>query len=259
MRGSYGQYFQQPPYLFLAAFRENRGLEPIRSEHIVGGVSYVLDSTTRLTVEGYRKNYKDYPVALQFPQLSFANVGDTFDVRDILYPMTSAGRGHAQGIELFVEKKFSGRWFGQANLAIQQTRHGGLDGVRRPGAFDYPVIFNLVGGRRLNRKWEVAARLGYLDGRPFTPFDQQRSRDQRRGIFDLTRVNAERAPDFFRLDVRFDRTFMVNDKPLLLFVGIQNITNRQNFNGIGWSRRLNREVFGDATGIFPLVGMEWQF
>ena len=258
-RGSYGQYFQQPPFLFLAAFEKNQGLEPIRADHFVGGVSYVVNSATRVTVEAYRKNYKDYPVALQFPQLSFANVGDTFDVRDILYPMTSAGRGHAHGIELFAEKKFSRKWFGQANLAVQQTRHGGLDEIRRPGAFDYPVILNLVGGYRLDRKWELATRFGYLAGRPFTPFDQALSTNQRRGVFDLTRVNSERAPDFYRLDIRVDRTFMVNEKPLLVFFGFQNITNRENFGGIEWSRRLNRQVFEDSNGLFPLFGLEWQF
>jgi len=259
LRGSYGQYFQQPPFLFLAAFDVNRDLVPIRAEHYVGGVSYVPERNLRFTVEAYRKNYKDYPVALQFPQLSFANVGDTFDVRDILYPMTSAGRGHAQGVEFFVEKKFAGKWFGQANLALQETRHAGLDGVRRPGAFDYPVLFNLVGGYRLTRKWELATRFTYLTGRPFTPFDEELSREQRRGIFDLSRVNAERAPDFFRWDVRFDRTFLINDKPLLVFFGFQNITNRQNFGGINWNRRLNRPIAEDGIGLFPLFGFEWRF
>ena len=258
LRGSYGQYFQQPPFLFLAAFEENRDLIPLRAEHFVGGVAYAPERNLRFTIEAYRKNYKDYPVALPFPQLSFANVGDTFDVRDILYPMTSAGRGHAEGVELFVEKKFSRKWFGQSNLAFQRTRHAGLDGVRRPGAFDYPVLFNLVGGYRLGRKWEVATRFTYLGGRPYTPFDQELSREQRRGIFDLDRVNAERAPDYYRWDIRFDRTFVVNDKPLLVFFGFQNATNRQNFGGLQWSRRLNRETFEDATGLFPLFGLEWR-
>lgn len=229
---------------------------PLRSDHYVGGISYVPNRTLRFTVEGYRKNYKDYPTAIQFPQVSFANVGDTFDVRDILYPMASAGRGDAQGIEFFAEKKFTDKWFGQANLAFQRTRHAGLDGIRQPGAFDYPVTFNVVGGRKLSSRWEVAGRFAYLDGRPFTPFDQELSTEQRRGVFDLDRVNAERAPGFHRLDLRFDRTFTVNDKPLILFFGFQNITNRNNFNGIEWSRRLNRQTFEEGNGLFPLFGFD---
>ena len=114
---SWGIYYQMPFYLFLAAFPQNRLLSPARSEHWVGGLSWSPAANVRITIEGYSKLYKDYPVSSQFPELSFANVGDTFDVRDILYPMASAGRGRANGIEFFAEKKFAGSWFGQVNLA----------------------------------------------------------------------------------------------------------------------------------------------
>lgn len=35
-----------------------------------------------LSVEGYRKNYHDYPVSTEYPSLSLANLGDTFNVLD---------------------------------------------------------------------------------------------------------------------------------------------------------------------------------
>ncbi|MEZ5362732.1 MAG: TonB-dependent receptor [Bryobacterales bacterium] len=122
-RASYGQYFQQPFFLFLAAYPQNRNLVPIRSEHFVTGFSYVASPSLRVTLEGYRKTYKDYPVSTDFPTLSLANVGDTFDVRDVLFPMTSAGRGQVRGVELFIEKKFTTKWFGQANVSWSRTRH----------------------------------------------------------------------------------------------------------------------------------------
>ena len=187
-----------------------------------------------------------------------ANVGDTFDVRDVLFPMASACRGRVRGVELFVEKKFTTKWFGQANASWSRPRHAGLDGVRRPGAFDYPVIANLVGGR-FGRKWELGTRASYLRGRPFTPFDEALSSEQRRGILDLPRVNAERAKDYFRLDLRIDRTFYVNDKPLIVFLGLQNATGRTNFGGLNWDRRANVPRFEEALGVFPLIGLDWRF
>lgn len=256
-RASYGTYYQQPFFQFIEAYPQNRDLTPIRSEHIVAGFSYVASPTLRMTLEAYRKTYKDYPTSTQFPGLTLANVGDTFDVRDILFPMTSAGRGRVQGIELFVEKKFTNRWFGQANLTVSEARHAGLDGIRRPGAFDYPLIANVVGGYRLGKKWEIGVRSSFLTGRPFTPFDEELSIEQRRGVFDLTRVNAERAPDFFRLDIRIDRTFIINDKPLIVFFGLQNATGRNNFGGINWDRRTNSPRFDDSLERFPLVGIDW--
>ncbi len=258
-RASYGQYFQQPFFLFLSAFPQNRGLIPFRADHYVTGLTYVATPTFRITLEAYAKRYKDYPVSTQFPQLSLANVGDTFAVRDILFPMASAGRGRVNGVELFAEKKFTNKWFGQANLAWLRSRQAGLDGVLRPSVYDYPRIANFVGGYRLNAKWEFSSRVSYLAGRPFTPFREDVSRLQSRGIFDLTRVNAERLPDYFRVDLRADRTFTFRDKPLLVFIGVQNAFNRRNVAGIGWNRGTNSLQQGEQLGLFPLIGMDWRF
>ena len=53
----------------------------------------VADADMRVTAEAYRKTYSDYPVASDLPTVSLANIGDTFDVREILFPLTSAGEG----------------------------------------------------------------------------------------------------------------------------------------------------------------------
>ena len=256
---SWGMYHQIPLYLFLAAYPENRQLAPARSEHWVSGLGWTPTRSLRVTLEAYAKRYKDYSVASQFPTLSLANVGDTFDVRDILYPMTSAGRGRASGIELFAEKKFARKWFGQVNVAFSKARHAGLDGVLRPGAFDRPFVFNAVGGRRILRKWEVAFRAAYLTGRPYTPFDLERSKAQRRGVFDLAAVNTERYDAFFSLDLRMDRTFSIRDQDVVVYGGVQNVTGRENVSSVNWNRVTNRpnELLGLSQVV--LAGLEWNF
>ncbi|MBY0507529.1 MAG: TonB-dependent receptor [Bryobacteraceae bacterium] len=259
LRGSYGTYYQQPQFLFVEAFPQNRGLSPIRANHYVAGISYILSPTLRFTVETYRKDYANYPVATQFPSFSLANSGDTFAVTDILLPYASAGRGRVRGLEFFIEKKFSARWYGQTNVAFSRTRHAGLDGVLRPGTYDYPVIFNAVGGYKLRKTWDVSARFVYLSGKPFTPFNEPLSRSQNRGIFDLTRVNALRAPDYFRLDLRVDKTFTVRGKPLLVFFGAQNATNRRNIAQVDWDRRANATRLNRQLGLFPNIGLDWRF
>ena len=257
--GSWGIYHQMPVYLFLAAYPKNRSLEPARSDHWVTGVSWTPRPRLRVTLEAYLKRYRDYPVATQFPQLSFANVGDTFDVRDILYPMTGDGRGEARGLELFVENKSDGKWFGQFNFAYSRARHAGLDGVLRPGAFDRPIAFNAVGGRRLSRKWELGFRTAYLTGRPYTPFNIEISEEQRRGVFDLERVNALRYADYFTLDLRLDRTFRVGDQMVVAYFGLENVTGRKNPTTLLWNRMTNRPRFANGLSRFVLGGMEWNF
>ncbi len=254
---SAGRYHQQPPFLFLAAFPDNRELVPFRADHLVTGLTLLADRQTRITLEAYAKRYADYPVSTQFPTLSLANVGDTFNVREVLFPMTSVGRGRAEGVELFIERAPGDRWYGQANLAVARSRQAGLDGILRPGAFDYPFVFNLSGGVDLTERWQLSTRVAWLAGRPYTPFDEALSRSVRRGIFDLGRVNDERAPAYFRLDVRAERAFGA-ERAFTLFFGVQNLTNRKNFSGFSWNRRTNTVRFQDQQGLFPILGLRWR-
>ena len=254
-----GSYYQQPAFLFVSAFPQNASLLPWRAVHYVTGLAWSPDDSLRFTAEAYRKTYTDYPVATDLPTVSLANIGDTFAVREILFPLTSAGEGYSEGVELFVEKRLTSKVYGQGNLSFSRTRHAGLDGVLRPGSFDYPFVFNLVGGYRLSPVWELSARLSFLSGRPFTPYDEAVSTAQRRGVYDLTRVNEERAPDYGRIDVRVDRTFTVSGQPLNVFFGVQNVTNRSNFASYNWNRRTNTLQFGDQQGIFPILGFDWRF
>ncbi|HYU80265.1 MAG TPA: TonB-dependent receptor, partial [Vicinamibacterales bacterium] len=256
---STGIYYQQPAFQFLAVFPENRTLKPFRADHYVGGFAYTLAGGLVLSVETYRKNYHDYPVSREYPSLSLANLGDTFNVLESLFPLTSAGFGHSQGLEFNVTKKDDGRWYGLANVSISTAQHAALDGMLRPGSFDYPFVSNVTGGRRWSPKWESSLRLSYLSGRPFTPFDVAESTRQRRGIYDLSRVNAVRAPAYFRLDARIDRNATIAGKPVIVFLGIQNVTGRRNVNGFEWNRRANAAEPLEQLGVFPLVGLEWRF
>jgi hypothetical protein len=256
---SYGRYFQQPAFLFLTAFPQNRDVAPWRADHYVTGSSWAPSPDLRTSVEAYGKRYRDYPVAATLPSVSLANIGDTFDVREILFPLTSAGRGEVYGIELFVEKRLTSKLYGQGNLSFSRTRHAALDGVLRPGSFDYPFVFNLTGGYRLTPRWEVSSRVAVLGGRPYTPFDEAISVSQRRGVFDLTRVNGERGPNYARVDLRLDRTFTVGGRTVAVFAGAQNVTNRKNVARYTWDRRNNAPRTNTQLGIFPLVGLDWRF
>jgi hypothetical protein len=254
-----GIYYQQPALLFLTIFPENRQLAPWRATHAVAGVAWAPSPDLRMTFEGYWKRYTGYPVASELPSVSLANIGDTFDVRQLLFRLTDEGRGEATGIEWFVEKRLTGGLYGQANVALSRTRHAGLDLVMRPGSFDYPVVVNLTGGYRFSSQWQASTRLAYLSGRPYTPFDVDVSTEQRRGVYDLELVNGERAPAYARFDVRVDRSFVVGGSTINVFGGVQNLLNRKNFGGYSWNRRTNAQETNEQQGVFPILGFDWRF
>lgn len=261
LTGAAGRYYQQPFFLFLAAFPQNRNLEPFRADHLVGGVALGDGSGDRLSLEVYRKAYEGYPVSADVGPLSLANIGDTFALRDILFPMTSDGRGTVRGVEaLASRRRLPGRRFsGQANVAWSRARHAGIDGIPRPGSFDSPIVANALGTYTVSPKWDVSFKYTFLTGRPYTAVDIGRSTAERRAVYDITQVNALRQPDYQRLDLRVDRRFVVRGQPVTVFAGAQNILNRQNVASIGWDRRANTLRTSYQQGLFPILGLDWSF
>ena len=105
------------------------------------------------------------------PTVSLANIGDTFDVREILFPLSSAG-GECAGAWSSSSRSVSPR-----SSTARATCRSRARGTRsRPGAqarlVRLPV--RVQPARRLSTvaAWEVSARLSFLSGRPFTPYDQ---------------------------------------------------------------------------------------
>jgi hypothetical protein len=115
------------------------------------------------------------------------------------------------------------------------------------------------GGIRWPAGWLLTARVAWFTGRPYTPIDVAGSVAAGRQVYDLTAVNRERAPDYFRLDLRMERSLAIRGTDLTLFGGVQNATNRRNFAGFYWNRRANSIVFQEQMGVFPLIGLDWRF
>ena len=256
--GSLGRYFQQAPFLFLSAFPQNRNLQPLRATHFVTGLAYAPTTNLRFSVELYRKDYRDYPVSAQFPTLSLANLGDTFDEGQSLMQLVNSGHGLAEGVEFFASHR-TARWNGQASVAWSRAWQAGLDGVLRPSSFDSPLVLNLLADHEFFKNWAGSGRFTFLSGRPHTPFNPTLSEQMGYGIYDLTHVDGARAPAYLRLDLRVDYTWKVRDRPLTLSFDLQNATNRQNLLIHIWNRITNQQTALNQEGLFPAFGFEWRF
>src|SRR5829696_5156331 len=70
----------------------------MQADHVVVGTAFQARPDLRISLEAYRKPYRDYPVSVDYPALTLANSGIGFDMANILFPMTSQGRGRAEGL-----------------------------------------------------------------------------------------------------------------------------------------------------------------
>ena len=254
-----GEYAQQPAFIYLESFAQNRSLLPIRVQHLILGTEIWKTERTRVTLEAYRKNYWAYPVASEYPQLSLANMVDTLGQQFVWLPLSSRGHGHDYGAELAFEAHCCAGLFLQGTAAYARAFYSGEDGVYRRGNFDYPVVVNLAAIWRSPRHYEASTRYEYTTGRPYTPFQLDASVAQDRGIYDLSRVNGVRGPAYSRLDIQLARIFRPAKHETYVFGGIENTLNRQNFLGYAWTPHCSnsaqcRMTNGAYTAV-PQIGL----
>ncbi|MEZ5064118.1 MAG: TonB-dependent receptor [bacterium] len=251
---SAGRYYQQPPLVFVYADPLNAELDPIRADHYVAGFAYNPREDLRITLEAYLKRYADYPVSTEYPAFSLANSGDVYGVAGLLFPMTSAGEGRSHGVELYIRKKLARSLYGQVSYTWSRTEHKALDGVYRRGSFDSPHTATVIAGYKFGSRWELSSRVSGASGRPYTP-PAPESVEQNRYILDLDRLNAERARNYFRLDLRGDYRFRVGPSNVTMFFEIQNVTDRENVFLYLWNRKTRSLDSQNQIGFLPVFGM----
>ncbi len=256
---SWGVFRQQPSLLYLDSRASNRNLDPIRAEHSILGFSWYPQPDLMISIEGYRKNYSLYPVSVEYPTFSLANDGDSYTVNGRLIPLVSQGAGYAQGAEFFVQKKLSDALYGQLCYSWSVVRNRALDNVERPGSFDIPHVLYLIGGYKLNDNWEFSTKFSYASGRPRTPFLEPASSEQNRWISDVSRINAERVPDYSRLDIRVDNRHHFSGWNLVTYLEAQNILNRSNVFMYVWNEKTRNEEAVYQTGLFIVGGGKVEF
>jgi hypothetical protein len=239
IHAAFGEYAQMPPAVYITSWAQNRELTPIRVRHLIAGSDLYTGTRGRIGVEAYQKDYWDYPVSSEYPTLSLANTVDTLGALFLWMPLTSKGTGVARGIEVFGESRFGAHLTAQANIAYARAEFAAMDGIRRPGNFDYPLVINTSGSYRSGKRYEASWRYEYTTGRPYTPFLLNASAQQNRPIYDLSQVNALRGPFYSRLDFETDRAFYFGSRKLVLYGGLENAFNRQNFLGYFWMPRVD--------------------
>lgn len=242
LNGNIGRYYQLPAYTTLG-FADARGVllnkasgtGYIRSDHYVAGVEYRPGRSTQMTLEGFYKAYRHYPVSLS-DSVALANKGtDYVAVGD--EAVKPVGEGRAYGLELMVRTRgFYGivaslayTWYYSEFKAFDHQ----LRPVNRyiPSSWDNRHIFSLTATRRFGKSWDAGFKWRYVAGGPYTPYDRETSArvdawDARhQPYYDYSRFNTARLPAFHQLDVRVDKSFFFRKWSLILYADIQNIYN----------------------------------
>ncbi|MBX7181298.1 MAG: TonB-dependent receptor, partial [Bacteroidia bacterium] len=230
LTASVGLYYKIPTYTTLG-YRDannelvNRSMKYIRSMHYVLGTQFLPNESLRFTLEGFFKQYSDYPVSVA-NGYSLANLGSDFGSIGS-ERIQSSGLGETYGFEFFVQQKLVKRLFYVFSYTFVRSKYSGLDGKLIASAWDNKHLVSTTLGIKLGKGWQIGLKYRFAGGTPYTPFDMTAS--QRNfvllgtGILDYTQLNTQRLKYFSQLDLRVDKMFNFKKFSMDLFLDFQNV------------------------------------
>lgn len=227
--------FHQIPAYTILGYRNSLGdlvnkqndIQYIRADHFVFGAEYRTKASSRLTLEGFYKNYDRYPFSLK-DSICLANQGSDFGVVGN-EAVKSMSQGRTYGGEfLFQQKLYKGFYAVVAyTYVISEFKNKNDEYV--PTAWDSRHIVSLTGGKRFKKGWELGMRWLFSGGSPYTPYDIETSRLISNwningvGLLDYSRLNTEREASFHQLNVRLDKKLFLDKFNMNFYLDIQNL------------------------------------
>lgn len=255
-----GRYVSQPAYTTLG-FKNNVGefvnkneqLKYIASNQVIGGFEYLPSNNMRLSVEGFYKQYNNYPFSVA-EGISIASKGaDYGEVGD--EEIVSTGKGRAYGVEFLYKLLDWNNMNITTTYTFFRSEFTDKDNIYRPSSWDTRHMLNLIGNYKFNKSWNLAMRWRFIGGAPYSPINEELSKDRdawsitNRPYLDYDNFNSLRLDNTHSLDVRVDKEFYYKTWVLNLYVDIQNAYNFQSQRPpIYINRDVNGDILADPNG-----------
>lgn len=232
-----GRYASQPAYTTMGFKRngefvnKNEQLKYIISNQAIAGFEFRPSDNTRLSVEGFYKQYGSYPFSVE-DGISIASKGTEYgQVGD--EKITSTGKGRAYGVELLYKIIDLEKLNLTTTYTFFRSEFTDRENVYRPSSWDTRHMVNLIASYDFGKGSNVSARWRFSGGAPYTPIDMELS--QNREAWDITNqyyldydnFNTLRLSSNHSLDLRVDKEIYFSKFALNFYADVQNAYNFQ--------------------------------
>lgn len=233
-----GRYYQQAAYTTLG-YRNNDGdLANQESAKFIGldqynlGIEHRYNENILLSIEGFYKNYFQYPIDL-ITGASLANQGAAYSSVFGASEVAFNGKGRASGFEILNRWNYDSFSI-LASYTFVRSLFTDAQGDYIPSSWDSKHIFTITGSKNLKNDWRFGFKWRFVGGLPYTPYDLATSSNVQawdaigQPYLDYTQLNTERFGNFHQLDIRIDKNFYFNKWTLMLYLDLQNAYNAKN-------------------------------
>ncbi len=230
-----GRYFQLPAYTTLG-YRDlksqlvNKDMKYIGVNQYSVGIEDRLTKNILLSVEGFYKDYFQYPIDLE-NGVSLANQGANYDIAG-LTTVQSSGKGKAIGIEVLSRANFK-TFSAIASYTFVRSIFEDISGKDIPSSWDSKHLLTVTASKEFGKDWKIGLKWRFVGGLPYTPYDLEKSKSiiawsaSSRAYYDFSKLNTLRLKPFHQLDLRIDKNFYLRKIALMVYVDIQNAYNKK--------------------------------
>ena len=224
---SVGVYFKIPTYTVLG-FKDifgnftNQNAKYTKSNHYVTGLDYALGNASRISIEGFIKQYENFPISI-VDGVSLANKGADFEVLGNENIITN-GKGKTKGIEFLFQQKLTRNFYGIFSYTFFKSEFTDINGNYLPSVWDSKHLSSFSGGYKLKRNWEISSRWRFAGKTPYVPYDLDSSLlNYPNMILDYSQLGNIKLSNFSQLDIRLDKKWNKEKISVNFFIEILNL------------------------------------
>lgn len=257
---AYGVLHQALPLFLKAYTHEKVALSVPEAQHYILGMKYLFSDDIQLTVEGYAKEYRGFPLVPDHPTRFVVDdvVGDDSEF-DYYRALVSGGEAYTRGVEVLLQKKLVNHFYGIVGASYFRSQYRDLTETWRNRLFDNQIVFTFSAGWKPNDEWEVSLRWVYAGGKAYTPIDVGKARQQGWSVLDASRIMGEHYPAYHSLNLRVDKRFYFMNTNLILYASVLNAYNRENVRNYYWDSSRQQIRQNSMLPVIPILGVEFEF
>lgn len=244
--------------------KTNTELDLMRSIHAVLGYDHLLGEHLRLKAETYYQYLYRIPVKESIPQYSLLNEGIEYYI--LRYDsLLSRGTGCNYGLDLTLERFLHRNYYFLLTASVYRSYYRGFDEVKRTTAFDNRYVLNAVGGYDLpfgkmkNQFFILGLRATWTGGRPYLPFDPDKTVAEGQVVYNWESAYKERFEDYIRFSLRIGYRRNVSHANIQLLLDLQYRSNYTNIYLYRIDVVTGEVIQGYSMGFYPMATWRIQF
>ncbi len=258
LKAAAGLYHQPPDYTqgLLSPTFGNPALKPEEARHYLVGAEARLTDADSIDLQLYYKDLRS-----QTRQVLVSGLGSDVNIPGAATRFSSTGYGRAYGADLLLRHKLTKNLFGWVAYSLSRYERDYYGGVAfAPGPLDQPHNLIVVASYTLPWNLTVGAKFRWSSGPLITPIVASLYDSSGNYYYPLPGLPwSQRLPDFVQFDVRVDKRFVFQSWSLVVFLDVQNVTNRANPEGLFYNSDYTQSAYVTGIPILPALGVrgEW--